>query len=150
MTEKGPETEKIVSNSEQETKNIAGNLAKNNSKRTDLICLKGDLGTGKTVFVKGFAEALGANPNIIKSPTYTYVRKYSLPAKDIYHFDYYRLQKLDDLVYEELDEIIQLDDSIVIIEWAEKVKDVLQLKATNILFEVGEKPNQRVITINYP
>ncbi len=138
-----------ISLSEDETKKIAAKIADNFNKNKILpICLKGNLGSGKTVFVKGFAECLGVNVSNVKSPTYTYLRKYETSNGNIYHFDYYRLEEADNLVLEELDEIIHHPNSYVLIEWPEKIEHILPKPYMEIRFEAGEYPNKRILTIN--
>jgi tRNA threonylcarbamoyladenosine biosynthesis protein TsaE len=88
--------------------------------RGDVVLLYGDLGAGKTAFVRGLARGLGAAPEEVTSPTFTIVQEYRgrLP---LYHVDLYRLapREVDDLG---LDELVQ--DGVVAIEWAERWKDV--------------------------
>lgn len=106
---------------EKETKALGYNLGLN-AKSGQIYCLKGDLGVGKTVFTKGFAEGLGIT-DYITSPTFTIVNEYNgrLP---FYHFDVYRIGDPDemyDIGYEEY----FYGDGVCLIEWAELIEELL-------------------------
>ena len=85
-----------------------------------VILLYGDLGAGKTAFVRGLARGVGANPDEVSSPTFTIVQEYPGAAAILYHVDLYRLEpaEVDDLGLEDL----VAGDGIVAIEWAERWK----------------------------
>lgn len=141
--------ERFTSLSEEETKEIAQKIVeKFKGNRIFTICLKGNLGSGKTVFVKGFAKALGVDDKVVKSPTYTYFRKYKTEECFVYHFDYYRLEKADHLVLQELDEVMQ-QKVYVLIEWPEKIEHIVPKPYIEIRFEAGENPHERFISIQY-
>lgn len=91
-------------------------------KAGDVVCLIGDLGTGKTAFTKGIAEALGV-PGYITSPTFTFVNEYQgrIP---MFHFDVYRIGDPEDLFEIGFEEYLERD-GIVIIEWADMIKEIL-------------------------
>src|SRR5574344_423395 len=80
---------KITTHSELETMEIAQNIESEKFPNM-IICLDGELGSGKTVFVKGLAQALGIN-EIITSPTYTIIKEYNGGEMPLYHMDVYRL-----------------------------------------------------------
>ena len=87
----------------------------------DVVLLYGDLGAGKTAFVRGLARGLGANADDVSSPTFTIVQEYPGRAATLYHVDLYRLEpaEVDDLGLEEL----VASDGIVAVEWAERWRD---------------------------
>ncbi len=81
---------KYLSSSEEQTKEIAQQLAK--TSKNHIFALSGELGAGKTIFVQGFAKGLGIQDKII-SPTFVLIRQHKIPntAKTLYHLDLYRL-----------------------------------------------------------
>jgi len=104
---------KIISKSETDTYKLANDLA-NLIKGGDTILLNGDLGAGKTTFVKGFAKAKGVKENVT-SPTFTLLKTYQTLDYQIVHVDAYRL---DNELFEELDDYIG-NDTVIFIEWSE-------------------------------
>ena len=113
-----------VSKSEKDTHKIANELAKK-IKKGGALCLFGDLGTGKTTLTKGIAEFFGIDKFAIKSPTYTYVRSYPLGKRNLYHIDLYRLEVIDELLLQELEELLANKKNVLIIEWADRLRDHL-------------------------
>ncbi len=88
----------------------------------DVVCLSGDLGTGKTALTNGIAKALGID-SYITSPTFTLVNEYQ-GKYPLYHFDVYRIADPDEMFDIGFDEYIN-GDGITIIEWGEQIKDIL-------------------------
>ena len=84
----------------------------------DVVLLYGDLGAGKTAFVRGLARGLGAAPSEVSSPTFTLIQEYGAPSATLYHVDLYRVEppEVEELG---LDELIS-SGGIVAIEWAER------------------------------
>ena len=109
------------SNSVRETQNIAKAFAKS-LKPGDVLCLSGDLGTGKTAFVQGLTKALGVE-DIVNSPTFTIVNCYS-GKMPVYHFDVYRIADPDEM-YEIGYEEYVYGDGVCIIEWPELIGEIL-------------------------
>ncbi|HLG25943.1 MAG TPA: tRNA (adenosine(37)-N6)-threonylcarbamoyltransferase complex ATPase subunit type 1 TsaE [Candidatus Gracilibacteria bacterium] len=133
------------SRSEAETRKIASRLA---SRMTNggFVCLKGDLGSGKTVFAKGFAAGLGVREKNIKSPTYTFIRQYRLKRGYLFHFDFYRIEEPDELMETDLRDIFSLKKKWVVIEWPERVAKLLPAERTDITMEyVNAK--ERLVTL---
>jgi tRNA threonylcarbamoyladenosine biosynthesis protein TsaE len=110
----------------------------------DVVLLYGDLGAGKTAFVRGMARGIGANPDEVTSPTFTLVQEYAGASATLYHVDLYRLEgpEIDDLGLEDL----VSGDGIVAIEWAERWKgrpdDVTEVR----IEDIGD--DRRQISIN--
>jgi len=118
-----------------------------------VLALTGDLGSGKTTFVQGFAQGLGIKTRII-SPTFIIVRKYELRftnydlrIRNFYHIDLYRLEENveREIINLGVDEIWNTSGNIVAIEWAEKIKNVIPKNATWIKFESLGENERRVI-----
>ena len=113
---------KFLSHSAEETFKIAENFSKT-LKAGDVVALFGDLGAGKTEFVKGVARALGCDEDIT-SPTFTLVNEYKGEDFMIYHFDVYRLSGISIDNCDWIDEYL-FSDGISIVEWADNISDIL-------------------------
>jgi tRNA threonylcarbamoyladenosine biosynthesis protein TsaE len=131
---------KYLSKADLETQRIGEQFALK-LKLGDVVLLYGDLGFGKTTFAKGIAKGLGIKSRII-SPTFTIVRTYG----KTHHIDLYRIEKPEHLRKIGLQEILEDQSFIKLIEWPEKLD--YKKKAWKIKFELGEKPQERKITIN--
>ncbi len=112
----------IETYSENETKK-AGYILGQKAQCGEIYCLKGDLGVGKTVFTKGFAEGLGISEHIT-SPTFTIVNEYESGRIPLYHFDVYRIADPDEMYNIGCDEYF-FGDGVCLIEWAELISDIL-------------------------
>lgn len=123
-----------LSNSVIQTQNIAKKFAKD-LKKGDVVLLNGEMGAGKTVFVKGVAKALGIKATVT-SPTYAYMNDYD---GVLYHYDCYRLSSGEDAEGLGLTDYFYAD-GICIIEWSENIASVLpkNCKVVNII-KTGEK-----------
>ena len=99
----------------------------------EIICLEGDLGVGKTVFTKGFAEGLNIEENI-DSPTFTIVQKYTEGRLPLYHFDVYRIgdiSEMDEIGYEDY----FFGEGVCLIEWASRIEELIPESAIHIIIE---------------
>ena len=139
-------TKIIESFCEEDTKRLAGELAKDAS-RGDVIALTGDLGVGKTAFTKGFAEGLGIDEPIT-SPTFTIVQIYESGRLPLYHFDVYRIgdiSEMDEIGYEDY----FYGDGVSVMEWADIVEPILPKNTTHISIEkdMSKGAEYRKITI---
>ncbi len=136
-------TYKITSRSEQDTIELAQNIESEKFPNM-VICLQGDLGSGKTVFTKGFASSLGVEETVT-SPTFNIIKEYSSGEMDLYHMDVYRLDgKVEDLGIEEY----YHKDGIVIIEWSDMIKDYLPEERLEIKIKLSEESEDvRIILI---
>ena len=111
---------KVTTYSEEETIELAQNIESEKFPNM-VICLQGDLGSGKTMFTKGFAKALEVKEEIT-SPTFNIIKEYTSGELPLYHMDVYRLDgKVDDLGIEEY----YTRGGITIIEWADMIPDYL-------------------------
>ena len=132
---------RVTTRDERETIHIAQNLESEKFENM-IICLEGDLGSGKTIFTKGFAQAMEIT-DIITSPTFTIIKEYE-GDMPLYHMDVYRLDEdSDDIGIEEYFN----KKGVCIIEWADNIKDILPKERLEIKFKVVEE-NKRVLIIN--
>ena len=112
---------RVISSSEQETRELGKRMSQQVTPGT-VISLRGSLGAGKTVFAKGFALGLGITEAIV-SPTFTLVQEYDGRLK-LYHLDLYRLSGEDE--FESMGgEDFLYSDGVALIEWSEKIEDML-------------------------
>ena len=126
-----------------ETRQLAGAVA-GLARRGDIFVLAGDLGTGKTMWVKGFAAGLGVTEPVT-SPTFTLVRPYQGTALTLIHADVYRLDRLSEVV--DLDIVEQLDDrAVACIEWGDLAEPALPADFLEIRLEHGATDDERILT----
>lgn len=137
----------IVSNSEQETENFGQELSLK-LKGGDILLLSGELGAGKTTFIKGIARGLGITSEIT-SPTFTLMNVYPTSTnKNLVHIDTYRLNDEQELIDIGVEDYLGKPNTICVIEWPEKISGLLKnKKTTSILLEHLEN-NKRRITIS--
>ncbi len=128
---------KITTRDESETIHVAQNLESEKFENM-IICLEGDLGSGKTIFTKGFAQALGIEENIT-SPTFNIIKEYQTGELPLYHMDVYRLDgKVDEIGLEDYFK----KGGIVIIEWADLIKDYLPEERLDIKFRILDEESR--------
>ena len=138
-------TYKITSRSEQDTIELAQNLESEKFPNM-VICLQGDLGSGKTVFTKGFAASLGIE-EAVTSPTFNIIKEYTSGEMDLYHMDVYRIDgKVEDLGIEEYYQ----KNGIVIIEWSDMIKDYLPEERLEIKIKISEEDEDTRIFVITP
>jgi len=125
----------FISKNEQDTINFAKDFAKN-LKTGDIIVLSGELGSGKTKFTQGILEYFGLG-NEISSPTFTVVNEYKKENINIYHFDVYRLDDIDEFYAIGGEEYFE--SGICIIEWGEIIEEILPKGYTKITFSKNEE-----------
>ena len=126
---------KFVSHNENETKKIASTLA-SKLNHGDIIVLSGDLGSGKTKFTEGFLSYWGLDDEI-SSPTFTIVNEHNKGNTNIYHFDVYRLEDLDE--FYAIGGTEYFSNGICIIEWGELIEDALPQNYIKVIFSKDEK-----------
>lgn len=136
-------TYKITSRNEQDTIELAQNIESEKFPNM-VICLQGDLGSGKTIFTKGFASSLGIE-EAVTSPTFNIIKEYTSGEMDLYHMDVYRLDgKVEDLGIEEY----FTKNGVVIIEWADMIRDYLPEDRLEIKIKISdEDEDTRIIVI---
>jgi len=133
-------TFQILSNSQEDTKNIAQKAARF-FHPGDLIILDGDLGAGKTHFVKGFTEGFSSK-DLVTSPTFSIANFYRTGGFDILHIDLYRISTIEE--FKDLGLTDYFDQSIVLIEWGLKFADYFD-EYMLVSFE-SKGDNERLIT----
>ena len=134
----------IISNSPEETFSFARDLGSEIQPKS-IIALRGDLGSGKTIFTKGFAEGLGINEDIT-SPTFSLMETYEGDTV-LYHFDLYRIENLNEFENLRFEDYWE-GDGVSVIEWPEKAGNLLPGKRIDISIEYIDE-NRRKITVEY-
>ena len=108
-----------------------------------VLALRGDLGAGKTHFVKGIAAGLGASPDDVTSPTFTLVHEYVGGRLPVFHFDLYRLENADEVLRIGLDDYLA-EDGVLVIEWADKFPELLPDGTRWLHFRVLEGDDREI------
>ena len=133
-----------VTNSPQETIEFAKHFAAGLRPGT-VLCLEGQLGSGKTTFIKGLAEGLGLKrPEQVKSPTFVLMHIYKAKTP-LYHFDCYRLNSLEELENIGFQDFVSDPNAISCVEWAEKAGDLIPETASHILFKILGASKRRIV-----
>ena len=132
---------KITSRSVEDTMELAENIESEKFPGM-IICLDGELGSGKTLFVKGFAKSLGIEENIT-SPTFNIVKEYQTGELPLYHMDVYRLESGDESIG--FDDYFK-NEGVCIIEWSELIEDSLPEERLDIKFRVIDE-DTRIIKL---
>ncbi|HEY4257080.1 MAG TPA: tRNA (adenosine(37)-N6)-threonylcarbamoyltransferase complex ATPase subunit type 1 TsaE [Candidatus Udaeobacter sp.] len=132
----------FISNSPAETEAIGRQLAEEIGVGS-VLALKGDLGSGKTLFVQGLVAGLGSRADVT-SPTFTIVHECRGGRVPVYHFDFFRLEKRESVARLGLDDYF-FGDGVSVIEWADRFPEFIPHQARWILFEIKSE-NQRAIT----
>ena len=115
--------------SENETFELARSIAEN-AKAGEIYCLDGDLGAGKTVFAKGFAEGLGITEPVT-SPTFTIVKEYRDGKLPLFHFDVYRISDPDEMFAIGYEEYF-FGNGVCLVEWSELIEELIPDNAVHI------------------
>jgi tRNA threonylcarbamoyladenosine biosynthesis protein TsaE len=131
----------FISNSPAETEKFGREFAKRLSAGS-VLALKGELGSGKTQFVKGIAAGLGSTTSVT-SPTFTIVHEYSDGRWPVYHFDFFRIEDRQSAERLGLDDYF-FGDGVSVVEWADRFPDLIPESAQWIAFEMKSE-NQRAI-----
>jgi tRNA threonylcarbamoyladenosine biosynthesis protein TsaE len=142
----------IIIKSEKETQDFAKKLAKS-LKGGEIIALEGDLGAGKTTMTQYIAKAFGVKEKVT-SPTFVLMKIYALSPKpkaqslkQLAHVDCYRLDDPQELFYLGIEEYLNRKESVVIIEWADKIRDYLKKFKKIIWIKINLANNSRKFII---
>ena len=133
-----------VTNSPEETEALGEMLAGRLEPGT-VIAFTGDLGAGKTAFVRGLARGLGVQERVT-SPTFTIVNEYEGGRLPLFHFDMYRLGSADELFDIGWEDYLARG-GVCAVEWSENVADALDNDCLRVDIRRGEDDDQRIITI---
>jgi tRNA threonylcarbamoyladenosine biosynthesis protein TsaE len=136
----------FISNSAEQTIS-AGRAYGEQARRGDVFALSGDLGAGKTQFVKGFVAGLESKADVT-SPTFVLVHEYGDGRLPVYHFDFYRVENRDALLRLGFDDYV-FGDGVSLIEWADRFSDLIPSHAKWLSFELRDE-NTRVINEGAP
>lgn len=120
----------VVCHSLEETRQLSVSFGKG-LKKGDIVCFFGDLGAGKTTFIKGIVEGVGGvSSESVNSPTFSYLNIYTgnIP---VYHFDLYRLRDAEEFLGMGFDEYLYAD-GICCVEWSEKIADLIPADAYRV------------------
>jgi tRNA threonylcarbamoyladenosine biosynthesis protein TsaE len=135
-----------VSTSVEETEQLAVDLALS-LRGGECVALDGDLGAGKTQFVRGLVRGLGGHPRAVSSPTFVLLNVYQGGRLTIFHLDAYRVHGGDDFEAIGFSELLEQRDGVVVIEWAARVRELLPPNRIEVRIEpVGENSRRIVIT----
>lgn len=111
-----------------------------------VIGLVGDLGAGKTHFTKGVVSGLGSEADVT-SPTFSLVNEYRDGRIPVFHFDFYRMESVDELMTIGWDEYLYEENGLMIIEWADKFAETLPEETIWCRFSTNDKNGTRSVII---
>jgi tRNA threonylcarbamoyladenosine biosynthesis protein TsaE len=144
--------EKFQTKSEKETEKLGEEIGRKILKEklgkiAKIVALEGDLGGGKTTFLKGFAKGLGIKEKIL-SPTFVIAKRFEVSVSRFqyfYHIDCYRIEKPREILNLGFREIIKDPKNIVAIEWADKIKKILPKEVIKIKFKILGKKEREIL-----
>lgn len=137
----------MITHNQEETMGFAAKIARG-LKGGEVFALSGELGGGKTTFTKGLAEALKVEETIT-SPTFVILKAY--PAKignkkiQFVHIDAYRCDNIEDVKSVGIEDYLGRKDVLLVVEWAEKIKDILPKNIINISFKLSGENTREII-----
>jgi len=136
----------MISKNALMTIEYAGKLAQKLS-GGEVIGLIGDLGSGKTTFTKGLAETLKVSETV-NSPTFVLLKDYPAKIKDhkihFVHVDAYRVENIEDIKSVGIEDYLNRDDVILVIEWAEKITEILPQNTILIKFKTLDEKTRQI------
>lgn len=138
---------KIITKKPEETARVGETLARYLGDREGphILCLYGQLGSGKTTFTQGFAKGLGITSRLL-SPTFIIVRRYQIPEKEyyLYHVDLYRLNKASEMEEIGLPEIFSDLASYTVVEWAERLGGLMPRNRIDVHFTTAQDDSHTI------
>ena len=133
----------VITHSVDETEAAAAELARA-LRGGECVALHGDLGAGKTQFVRGLVSGLGGSPRAVSSPTFVLLNVYEGGRLTVYHLDAYRVGGADDFEAIGFPELLDQPDAIVVVEWADRVSSLLPSKRIDIHIEPVAEGRRRI------
>jgi tRNA threonylcarbamoyladenosine biosynthesis protein TsaE len=137
-------TIKIITKTEKETIKLGKEIAKQLN-GGDVVALFGSLGSGKTILTKGIARGLGVKENEVSSPSFVLVKEYQAKLP-VYHIDLYRLDKRLAVEREGFDDYLYYD-GVTVIEWAERMDELLPSEYLRIDLKIKDKDEREISLI---
>jgi tRNA threonylcarbamoyladenosine biosynthesis protein TsaE len=135
----------VISHSVEETEKLGMELARQ-LRPGDVVILIGEIGAGKTTFVRGLARGLGIPDSSVVSPSFVLVRQYTTGRMPLYHADLFRLENLPQAASVGLEECYEAG-GVTLIEWANKVPGVLPEQFLEIRFEAPDPETRRLTAV---
>jgi tRNA threonylcarbamoyladenosine biosynthesis protein TsaE len=137
-------TRTFTSHGVRDTEAIAQEFARS-LKGGECLALSGDLGAGKTQFVRGLVDGLGGDPRTVSSPTFVLLNVYDTGRLKVFHLDAYRVSGAEDFEAIGFAELLEQLDGVVVVEWADRVKELLpDRKRWGILIETLSPQVRRI------
>lgn len=139
----------FLSHSPEETEKFGATFA-GQLKKGDVVALCGDLGSGKTCFVKGMFKGLGGSTDFdVTSPTFTLMHEYPMEAKRLYHLDLYRLENFEQFKGAGLLDFME-PDGMTVVEWADKIPEIEGLFTCSVSFSILNEKEREIRTDDFP
>lgn len=113
---------------------------------SDVVACFGDLGTGKTCFIKGVCLGLGVREHV-SSPSFTIVNEYNIRDLKVFHFDFYRVKSINEIREIGVEEYLN-SNGISLIEWADRIKELLPHNRYDVHLDFGKDESTRIIKID--
>ncbi|HBZ35782.1 MAG TPA: tRNA (adenosine(37)-N6)-threonylcarbamoyltransferase complex ATPase subunit type 1 TsaE [Rikenellaceae bacterium] len=136
-------SKRIVINNLEEIENVAARFLKLTA-GSNVIAFYGTMGAGKTTFIKAICKVLGV-PDTVNSPTFTIINEYrTKEGKSIYHFDFYRIDKIEEAYDIGFDEFIE-NGYLSLIEWPEKIETLLPDNTLRVQINVLENEVREIV-----
>ena len=127
----------------EQTESIAAELAAT-LRGGECIALHGDLGAGKTQFVRGLIRGLGGDPRSVSSPTFVLLNLYDTGRIKVFHLDAYRIHGAEDFEGVGFTEMLEQENAIVVVEWAERVERLLPRIRIDVRIQSSGQDSRRV------
>ncbi len=130
------------SNSIEQTEQIAQALA-TRLRGGECIALEGDLGAGKTQFVRGLVKGLGGEGRLVSSPTYVLLNVYNTPRMQVFHLDAYRVSGPEDFEGIGFEELLE-QEGVVVVEWASRVEELLPGECIRVKIQATSETGRQI------